>query len=300
MKNLNTKERTIEIHRLTISGLPQGLSYGVFLENIGKRFPAFVDREWKGSGKSHAMKAISFKNGFLWMQYYSYIQGYRPDVIDTQSHNISPSPYSQTQAGVEYTHVLGATVGKRYLLLVEKVQAGIWPETLEGYLQWMIDKYLESEGSSEKITLSIEADPSEEFISRMETLDRITRVTIRTVRPNPGWADLETELARESEDSDAHKTEVTMVARKNKTLSKTKGIVVDIQSLFKNGLLSFAQIEGWKGNNRDHFSTKKLNKKQKVKIEADEDGKIKEESLLEKMTEIMKLQNRSIRSEEHQ
>lgn len=71
----------------------------------------------------------------------------------------------------------------------------------------------------EAITVSVEAEAGEEFLSRLNGLTRVSKAVVRTVRPNPGWSDLETELAREASASDAHKTEVTMTARRRGSCS---------------------------------------------------------------------------------
>jgi len=70
--------------------------------------------------------------------------------------------------------------------------------------------------------MSLEAEPGEEFLKRLESLDRITNARLRIVRPNPGWKDLEAELGQMADDSDAHKAEVVARARRGSSLEKEK------------------------------------------------------------------------------
>ena len=295
-----TKRRKVEVHCLTISGLPAGTAYGRFIRNTRRRFRDFGRGEWKHSDKTHALKSAAVHNRRLRLRFYTYKGGFRPDVIDTQTHHISDSPYDETQAGLEYTHALGGRISGRYILLIEKTQGGLWPRQMEDYLQWLIDEFHQSEESTEgeeepePVTISLEPDPSEEFITRMNSLDRITKATVRTVCPNPGWGDLETELAGESQASDSHKTEVTMSARRNRTLSKTGGIVQAIRDLFLRSELHLARIEGKRGSESDSFSTEKLNKYRFVRMEVDDDGQVNDSSAWESLAGMMD----SLREEE--
>jgi len=292
-----TKRRKVEVHCLTISGLPKEATYARFIIGVRQRFRDLGSVEWKHSDKTHALKSAAFHNHRLCLRFYTYKGGYRPDVIDIQTHNISDSPYSETQAGLEYTHALGGKINGRYILLIEKTQGGLWPRQIENYLQWLIDKFHQPEQNAEEegidgeepepVTVSLEPAPSEEFITRMNSLERITKATVRTVRPNPGWDDLETELAGESRASDSHKTEVTMSARRNRSLSKTGGIVQAIRDLFSRNDLHLARIEGKRGSQSDSFSTEKLSKYRYVRMDIRNDGQISESSAWETLAQMM-------------
>ncbi len=121
----------------------------------------------------------------------------------------------------------------------------------------------------------------------MDSLDRITKATVRTVRPNPGWRDLDTALGEQSETSDSQKTDVTMMARRNHSLSKTNGIIQAIRDLFSENELSSARVEGKRGSQSDAFSTEKLNKYRYVRLEFEDDGQIKERSAWEVLAQMM-------------
>jgi hypothetical protein len=288
------RRRKIEVHNLIISGLPHGIEYDSFLQQLRQKVTNLGECEWKYRGKSHALISANDLNGYLWMRFYTYTQGHRPDVIDTLNHNISGSPYKKSQAGLEYTNILGSKINDKYYLLIEKVQSGIWPSAIESYLQWLVDEYyqpekpLENDKGNSPITISLEPDPSEEFIQLMNSLDRVIKATVRISRPNPGWSDLETELGKESQASDAHKSEITMTSRRNKTLSKKDGIIKAIQDLYKEGQLNYARIEGWHGNTPEKFSTEKLNNNKFIKLEIDDDGQVIESSAREAFQEIMR------------
>src|SRR3989339_1130519 len=142
-------------------------------------------------------------NHRLRLRFFSYTTGHRPDILDTERFNLTPNPLGPNQTGVEWTHALGGLVNNRYLLLIEKVQTGIHPGTIEKYLQWMIDECYEppvsgTDEDREPVTINLEVEPGEEFIQRLNSLSRVRKATVRVVRPHPGWADLESELAEEA------------------------------------------------------------------------------------------------------
>jgi hypothetical protein len=219
-------------------------------------------------------------NKRLRLRFLSFTTGYRPDILDTEAYSLGPNPLADSQTGVEWTHVLGGRVNGRYLLLCEKVQAGIWPSSIEQYLQWMIDKVHgqewvgEETDDEENITVSLEPEPGAAFVQRINSLSRIRVATVRTVRPNPGWKDLETELAGEADESKAQKADVTMVAKRDASLAKSKGIVQAIKSMFASKELDYAAIEGERDGQKDHFTTKNLVERRRLSIKLDEGGQV--------------------------
>jgi hypothetical protein len=40
------------------------------------------------------------------------------------------------------------------------------------------------------VSVSIEVEPTETFLNRIDSAERIKSVTVRIVRPNPGYGDL--------------------------------------------------------------------------------------------------------------
>ena len=289
-----TKKRKIEVHRLTLSGLPEGSSYSKFITDVRKSVGGLPDLVFEHGEKSHVLKEAYVRNHRLRLRFMSYATGFRPDVFDTEEYELSPNPLKSTQTGVDWTHVLGGVVGKRFVLLIERVQSGIYPTTIEGYLQWMIDEHHESPeeidrsaGDGEPVTVSIEPEPGDEFVKRVDSLSRITKVTVRTVRPNPGWRDLEKELGREAEDSDAHKADVTMTARRNQTLSKKSGIVAAIKSLFSTKDLDYAAVEGEKDERKEKFSTERLGRYSYLRLEQDDRGQVVARDVWLKLSRMM-------------
>lgn len=274
------KRRWVEVHRLTISGLEQGTGYGSFVRNTRSEIETLADAVRDQGGKSHALYEAKVINSRLRLRFLSFTTGYRPDILDTEAYSVEPNPLDDTQTGVEWTHALGGRVNGRYLLLCEKVQSGIWPSGIEHYLQWMIDKVHgqewigEEEDDEENITVSMEPEPGAAFVQRINDLSRVRVATVRTVRPNPGWKDLETELAGEADDSKAQKADVTMVARRDASLAKNKGIVQAIKSMFKSKELDYAAIEGERDGQKDHFTTKNLVERRRLSLRLDEGGQV--------------------------
>jgi len=288
-----TKRRWIEVHRLTISGLKKGTGYGSFLRHTYHDIESLSDAVWDHGGKSHALYKVRLTDKRLRLRFLSYTTGYRPDILDTEGYSIEPNPLAETQTGVEWTHVLGGKVNRRYLLLCEKVQSGVWPATVGHYLQWMIDKVYGQQWmgyedeDNENIWVSLEPEPGVEFINRINGLSRIRLATIRTVRPNPGWRDLETELAREADESQAHKADITMTARRQASLAKNKGIVQTIKELFSSKELDYAVVEGERDGQNDHFNSKKLVERKRLSFRLDDGGQVDSADAWAKLGDLM-------------
>lgn len=288
-----TKQRKIEVHRLTISGLPDGTAYGSFLRNLRGRTRPVDEMVMKAGEKSHALNEAALRNHRLRLRFLSYTKGHRPDVLDTSEFALHPNPLAESETNVEWTHVLGALKDDRYLMLVEKNVSGIWPTTLGRYLQWAVDKYYEPPededryGDREPVTINLEAEPGPEFLARMDALDRVTEATVRVVRPNPGWRDLDNMLGEKAGESDAKKVDLTMTARRRASLAKQGGILGWIREAFGQRELGFAAIKGRRGSQVESFNTEKLSKHAVLNIEMDEQGQILADDAWDKLSEIM-------------
>lgn len=288
-----TKQRKIEVHRLTISGLPEGTAYGPFLLNLRGRKRPVAEMVMKAGEKSHALNDASLRNHRLRLRFLSYTKGHRPDVLDTSEFSVQPNPLTPAQTSVEWTHALGGLKNGRYILLVERNFSGLWPSTLERYFQTMMDRFYqpdepeEGEGDREPVTVNLEAEPGPEFLARIDALDRITEATVRVVRPNPGWRDLETELGEKAGESDAKKVDLTMTARRRASLSKQSGVIGWIREAFGQRELGFASIKGRKGRQTEAFTTEKLGKHAMLNLETDDRGQVVAEDAWEQLSEIM-------------
>lgn len=134
----------------------------------------------------------------------------------------------------------------------------------------------------------MEFEPGEEFLDRLDQLTRITKASVRTVRPNPGWGDLETELASQSEASDAHKVEVTFSARRSASLSQADGVLAAIREMFVEQELDYAAIEGERAGRRDSFNTAKLGHRERIRLESDDNGQVIEGNAWTRLTEMLR------------
>jgi hypothetical protein len=72
-----TKQRKIEVHRLTISGLPDGTAYGPFIRNLRGRTRPVADMVMKAGEKSHALNEASLRNHRLKLRFFSYTKGHQ-------------------------------------------------------------------------------------------------------------------------------------------------------------------------------------------------------------------------------
>lgn len=282
-----TVERRIELHKVTISGLGDDEDYARFLRRTRRAVPALNQAVMRSGGKSHALFSAESVGASLRLRFMSYTTGHRPDILDTEDFSVEPNPLPRNSTGVEWTHVLGRRLGNGYVFAMERFQAGIWPTTVERYLQWLIDEHAPAADEDDDIVVNIEAVPGERFIQRLNSLDRITKATVRTVRPNPGWPDLETEVAYESQQSDAKKTDLTMTARRKGTLNKQRGIVGAIKRLFGERQLDFAAVEGTKGDAREKFNTARLGKSEKVEFLLDDQGQVVHDIAWQQLGEVI-------------
>lgn len=289
-----TRRRKVEVYRLTISGLPEGVAYGSFLRNIRGRTRPVATMVRKAGEKSHALNEITLRNHRVRMRFLSYTKGHRPDVLDTEVFALGPNPLEPSQTNVEWTHVLGGVCRGAYLLLIERNSAGIYPSTLERYLQWAVDEFYEPPSDSSvdqdqpPVTVNLEAEPGPEFIARLEALDRVQEATVRMVRPNPGWQDLEEDLGEQAADSDARKVAVTMTARHRASLRKERGIIGWIKQAFKEEELDYASIKGYRLGRQETFNTEKLGKHAYIDFEIDDRGQLIPSEAWVSLSQMMK------------
>ena len=272
-----TKQRKIEVHRLTISSLPEGMGYGKFIKRLRGTRPV-GKMVMKMGDKSHALNEASLQNNRLRLRFLSYTKGHRPDVLDTQRFRIEENPLRPSQTNVEWTHLLGGKKNNRYVLLIERNMRGIYPTSVEGYIQWAVEQFYqgpeEDEEDQEAVTINLEAEAGPQFLTRLGGLDRVSEATVRIVRPNPGWHDLQTELGEKASESDAGKVDLTMTARRKDSLKKNTGILQWIKEAFSEHELGYAAIKGKRGNQTEHFNTEKLGKHILAEIEIDSRGQV--------------------------
>jgi len=115
----------------------------------------------------------------------------------------------------------------------------------------------------------------------------VTEATVRVVRPNPGWHDLQNELGERAGESDARRVDLTMAARRRASLSKERGIIGWIRDAFGHGELGFAAIKGRRGGQTESFNTEKLGRHAMLNIEMDERGQIVADDAWAKLSEMM-------------
>lgn len=268
-----TRRRKFEQHRLTVSGLLEGTQYTFLVRRARRSFSELGDLVWEKGAKSHALYEATVVKGHLRMLFMSFRTGFRPDVLDVANFAVAPNPLADTQTGVEWTHVVGKHTTGGFMIVVEKGQGGIWPGRLEEYLQWLLTQAAPVIGVPD-IVVNLEAIADETFLRRIDELERIQQATVRTVRPNPGWTDLEDELASEAEESAAGKVDVTMFARRNRSLARRKGIIGAIRERFASSQLGFARVSGRRAGKTETFDTERYNKSFTAEVDLDEAGQV--------------------------
>lgn len=280
---MNGRQRRVEAHRLTISGLSRGTSYVELLEQCFDK-ATMDDLQYDGATKQHFLHEVVASGQGLFLRFISYRSGHRPDIVNTSDLTLRTTPLKRTETGVEWTNCwLGKKHGRHYLI-VERNSTGIWPTTIEEYLQWFLGRMLPD--FAEYLVVTLEPEPGPEFVSRLENLDRIMVATYRVTRPNPGWSDLESEMARESQDSDARKTEVSMYAKRGGTLSKVNGIVKAIRDSFAERRLDHAKIKGERSGIPETLNTDKLVLHRYIRFRLDAFGQVDHKDAMKKMVKM--------------
>ena len=277
-----TLARSIEAHRLTIAGLPPGTSYAVFLAMAFQRFSELSERVFDAGVKSHALHSYGTQGSLIQLRFLSFRTGFRPDILDTDAFTLQPNPLMENQTGVDWTHAIGGQINGRHLLLIEKVKSGISPRNIEGYFNFMV----ENMDLTNVVDVSLEPEPGEEFIHRLTQLTRVRKALVRTVRPNPGWQDLATELSKTSDDSNAHKNEVSFTASRGGSLYTGSGVVAAIKNLHSDHELDYAAVEGEKSGQKDSFNTANLCRRFRVRFEVDERGQVLHPDAWERMSKM--------------
>lgn len=292
-----TAEIKVDIFRLTISGLQSNSDYcdlimaaATDLRSDTKAVTITVNR------KTHALsdfrKSESYQN-CIGLRFLSYKSGHRPDILNTQDFSLQSSPLAPDQANVEWTHALVGTDPSRpgkFLLLLENNFHGIHSGTLEYYLQRLLRKISPTKLAKvgQAVVVSLTSEPGVQFIQRLHDLDRISTATLRVVRPNPGWRDLESLLSEEADESDARRIDLEMAARRGASLSKKEGLVARILQKFTNRTLDYAAISGNRNGKPDSFNTDKLGKKAMATVETDSFGQIDAAAAWKELAKILR------------
>lgn len=286
--------RRVEVHRLTISGLGSQVMYEQFLSGVRQVLTGLKHTIWEHRTRSYGLQEAHVSGNRIRLLFFSFTTGSRPDILDTSNFSIHANPLSESQTGVEWSHVMGGKVGSAFLLLFERSQIGLRPQTAEEYLQWLIDEAVLRSPSlvgtdlPREVALTIEAVPGPEFADRLHRLERVTKATLRTVRPNPGWADLDSELGKLASDSGANKVDVTVSPKPRGSLQKNRGILGWIKDLLRSGSLGYAAIEGvTPEQEKDEFSTSRLGLQKRLPMKLDAHGQVQHGDAWGKLGKMM-------------
>lgn len=288
------KRRKIEVYRLTISGLLDGVDYLTFLRSARSNIKDDHKAVQTTGGRSHALFEAKLVKKCLWLRFYSYSDGERPDVINTKSLSIKPNPLGDNETQVYWTHALVAQRKNRVVMLIERVQTGIWPTRIEDYLQWLFERPENSSllsksqaTSDEPLTVNLELETDKSFMKQVEAMERIITATVRIVRPNPGWTDYEDLLSKEAQASDAKHVDLSMHARRGASLKKDDGIVLAMKELDEDDKLGRAVVEGDIDGETRTISTERHGKATYRYLTTDADGNVEHDAAFEKFLKYL-------------
>jgi hypothetical protein len=293
------KTRSVDFFRLVISGLRPETSYVTFLSALFDSLPETSSRVVELGGKTHYLQRIEQKEGSAQLLFVSFKLGERPDVVDTGTLAITPTPLAPTQTHAEWTHaLLQPPIDGVYRLLIERQRLGIWPQSIEDYFNELIQRRLVAspandfrEASDVPVSVSIEVEPTETFLNRIDSAERIKSVTVRIVRPNPGYGDLETELGDLLKESDAQRTDITVSARRNASLKKEEGVVALLHDLEETRKLGVAKAEIVEDGKQVALSTTTMGRKGVIKVKTDANGNLAHDSVFSAMDQLGKPSN---------
>lgn len=271
-------KRRLSLYRLNFSGLTDEETYYSVLASITKR-TTLADRVHKDGSRSHALYSAKQERLRLQLTFISYREGERPDILDTTSFDITPNPLGENQTGISWTHALLSEAGSKHYLALEEYFNGMRCSQIERYLQWLVDdRYPRPDDATDPITVSVEAVPSAAFMARVDSLERVTKATVRIPRPNFGWMDLEGQLGIEAEESDAKGAELTMTARRGASLRRDRGLLDYLRGLIGSGAAVFARVEGVRDGQADKFSTENLKVSGVAEVPMDERGQLRDDA----------------------
>lgn len=283
--------RKVEVHKLTISGLPAATDYGSFLSGLRAAVVAAERIAFRLGERERMLNSAELLNGRLRLRFASYKPGFRPDVIDINALNVAPNPIGPDRTPVDWTHVLGGYKENRYVLLIECHQGSISPSQIRHYIQNFIDNiYQPGPGTllnGSPVTVNLEPVPSSDFAHEIDRLDRITQASVQVVEPNPGWRDHQAELATLSLDSNARKAEVTLFAKWGKSLEFARGIVGLIKDQLTAQTLDGANVVGFNKKKEIHLSTKITVRARRLDFETDSSGQVDEREAWQLLASMM-------------
>jgi len=290
------KLRIIEIYRLTISGLPASMTYGQLFQAITKVLHR-EQRYIKVNSKHHSVEIMpasgeQSRRTVHRLRFTSYKEGSRPDVLNTETSKIQKNPLPTYLESVEYTHAILCRDKERYLLVLEHNGQGIWANTIAHFIEIVCNKYysdifIADTPSKEGIVVNLVPVPGESFRTKLLNLERITKATLRIVKPNPCWDDYEFLLGDMAKESNAGVIDITSIAPRRRGLSKKFGIVRYILDLFTHEHLDRAIVEGQtKDKTKEKYSTEADGIKEHVSVPTDAKGQVDSSAIYAKMDSL--------------
>jgi hypothetical protein len=166
-------------------------------------------------------------------------------VLNTETGSTRENILAKSEMLSHATHVVISPQKRR--AAIEYAQRGakapMLAVAIEGILR---DNYADLKN----IGFSFAAIIRENFITEINTFERIREADIRVVRPNASWTDHYTELSELAEESGGDKVGVTVKAGRSETLKKNAGIVRVIKDVVrdKEPYLDDASVKGVRQN----------------------------------------------------
>jgi len=291
---MEQRQRRVEVYQLIVSPVDDVATYSTLIHQSFDKVADKAELQHQIGTKTHALFELGRSGDGLTIRFVSFSHGSRPDVIDTTSLAIKPSPLASHQTPVNYTHVVTGCLRGEYILVLEKAQNGISALSIGTYLGWLINNNLDStdttaEGPRAKAKYRVEMRPKgfEDFVKRVYSLDRITKLTAHFVRhENPGLDKNLGFLVELGEQSRAAGVDVSMSAERAQGLSSDTGWLKWVIDRLESGNIDDAKVRGWLGGAEDTFSARKQRKIFSVPIAVDKSGQVAPNDAFLKLSEI--------------
>jgi len=277
--------RRIERYILTIAGLiPETTDYRTLIKQVFAMLPDKASRVMATPGKSHVLLGVTDRKKSVGLRFGSFQPGDQPDVVNIRSIEVKPSPLSETEANLIYTHALFTPIPHGARLTIEMNRRGIYPSAMEEYLQWLLHEALVNRGlqpPQPEAAVSITAETREDFVHELESLTRIQKVSVRLPKTNPSWYDNDAPLAKEAGESNAAWVEVTMAALRGRTLEMAQGIVETVKKLRAEHKPLRTKIYGERnGEPVPPLDSEKNAIHDLANVQLDEHGQVREDDIL--------------------
>jgi hypothetical protein len=282
--------RSFKLYRVEVRGLPNNAQWMTAVFEYFKGEPIHSPVAY--ASKYHILHEAKIQHQRLRLVFASYSLGDRPDVIDTSSMKIKPSPLDEDQANVSYTHAMAWKGKESSLLLLEINNAGIGKAALSVFLGNLLTVGEETKTDTEKQERArVFIDPvsgDEDFFARVKHFDRIISFSLKFLRQsNPGIPRAINDLASKMDESRAGSVEITARPEFGESIPTDVGIIPHGETLREQEEVDQLKATGYRNNQEDTLNSNKMEEKYRIDALVGRGGKIRSDDVFGKLAAIV-------------